>query len=90
MNINQSPYCAKGGEIMSTKNNAPKRDEFVTPYEVAKILKAEFGIERKPQMIYNYVRNNLIETEIFESQRLIRRSVAMAWCEKFAAKVTSK
>jgi hypothetical protein len=75
---------------MSTRPSKVTRDDFVTPYEISKMLKEKFGIERKPQMLYNYVRNNLIPSEIFETQRLVRKTDAIAWCEKFAAKVTSK
>lgn len=75
---------------MSSSAKKVTRADFVTPYEISKMLKENYGVERKPQMLYNYVRNNLIASEIFETQRLVRKEVAVAFCEKFVAKLNSK
>mgnify|MGYP006295155021 CR=1 FL=1 len=63
--------------------------KYVTAYQIHKMLQ-EKGIVRKPQMIYNYLRNNLIATEIVGSQKLVRLDVAEAWIEKFVAKQATK
>jgi len=67
----------------------PVRENFVTGYEICKLLKSR-GIERKPQMIYNYIKNGLIKSEIFESQKLVRVEVANEWIEKFVTKNLNK
>ena len=74
--------------MTATKKNQAA-DSFVTAYEISKMLKAQ-GVERKPQMIYNYLRNNLIPSEIVGSQKLVRKADAEAFVAKFVAKVTSK
>jgi hypothetical protein len=57
----------------------------VTGYEIQKMLK-EKGVDRKPQMIYNYIKNELIKSEVVGSQRLVKIEVANEWITKFVAK----
>lgn len=59
--------------------------EFVTPYMISKMLKSS-GIERKPQQMYTYVRNNLIPSEVVGTQRLVKIEDAEAFVVKFVAK----
>lgn len=59
--------------------------EFVTPYMIHKMLKS-CGIDRKPQQMYTYVRNNLIPSEVVGTQRLVKLEDAEAFVVKFVAK----
>ena len=74
---------------MAQSKKGAEQDIYVTAYAVSKML-AEKGVQRKPQMIYNYLRNNLIPSEIVGSQRLIKKADAEAFVAKFAEKALSK
>ena len=57
----------------------------VTGYEIHKMLLAK-GVNRKPQMIYNYIKNGLIASEIVGSQKLVTIENANSFVTKFVAK----
>jgi len=65
--------------------NENSHDVYLTAYQVCKLLELR-GVSRRPQMIYNYVKNNLIPSYEVNGQRLILTSDAITWCEKFATK----
>lgn len=58
---------------------------FVTGYQIQKMLEAK-GVVRKPQMIYNYIKNNLIKSQIHNGQKVVKIEDANAWIDKFVAK----
>lgn len=68
---------------------AVKSETHITAYALQKMLLAR-GVDRKPQMMYNYVKNGLIKTELVNGQNLIPMDVAVAFVEKFVTKVQSK
>jgi hypothetical protein len=77
---------------MATKKNTvaeTTEQQYVTAYQIHKMLR-ERGVERKPQMVYNYLRNNLIPGVDVNGQRLVKIEDAVAWIEKFSTKVLSK
>jgi hypothetical protein len=64
--------------------------ELLTPYAVSKLVNTELetlGLPPvKPQMVYNYVRNNLIPA----SNNRITKSDAEAWVTKYVARKLAK
>jgi hypothetical protein len=67
-----------------------KTNTVLTPYAVAKLANAELtkaGLtEIKPQMVYNYVKNNLIPS----TDGKIAKSDAEAWIAKYVARKAAR
>jgi hypothetical protein len=64
-------------------------ESYVTGYKIAGMLKDQ-GVTRKPQMIYNYIRNNLIKSVEVNGQRVVELGVAEEWVLKFSTKHGTK
>ena len=62
---------------------------FFTGYEICKELEKQ-GVIRKPQMIYNYMKNGLIETQVVGSQNLVSKDEKEKFVKKFVAKHGNK
>jgi len=60
----------------------PTTKTHVTGYEIQKMLKNR-GIDRKPQMIYNYIKNGLIKSEVVGIQNLVKIEIANEFVNKF-------
>jgi hypothetical protein len=66
----------------------------LTGYKVAKLANAaltEKGFAPiKPQMVYNYINNNLIPSVDVNGQKLVPADAATAWVAKFVARRTER
>jgi hypothetical protein len=74
------------GEPKMSNTTATEKVIVLTPYAVHKLvnvrLKEEGLNEVKPQMVYNYVKNNLIPS----AHGRITQSDAEAWVEKYVSR----
>src|SRR6202050_1954767 len=61
--------------------------KFLTGYAVSKLVNSRLeGAKIPPQMIYNYMSQGLIESEVHEGQRVVRAEGAEIWCDAFVTK----
>ena len=63
-----------------------RKVEYVTPYQLIRLLNSRYGGNRPTQMGYNYVKNGYIPSVIVNNQRVIEVSVAELWLEEFASR----
>lgn len=60
---------------------------FITGYKLAQVVNiklSEMNIKEIPtQMIYNYMKNQMIEFEVVEGKKVIDVEVAKVWMKKF-------
>ena len=64
------------------------KDTFLTPYRVAKIVSQYVYV--REQMMYNYVKNELIPSEVVDGRRMIGRQDAIDWSVKYITKKMNK
>jgi hypothetical protein len=69
--------------------------EHLSPYGAAKIVNltlAEMGVDKKvpPQMMYNYVRQNILPTYELDGKKYLRVTEFRIWLEKYTSKMVTK
>ena len=80
INLNLDPKV-----LENVKFEEIEGEQFVTAYQIAKMLK-NLGVERKAQQMYRYIDQKLIKSQKVNEQRLVKLSDAIAFATKFAEK----
>ena len=74
--MSKERVAPEGGEHMSTTFNTP-----LSPYRFADVT------GKRPQMVYNYIKNGLIKVSFTETGKMvISPEEATKWASKWAAK----
>lgn len=71
-------------ELMKAINVLEKTmSDFLTPYGLSKVLNTTFDINLPPQMMYNYVRNGLIDVVDRDGKKVIDKATALKFVERY-------
>tara|TARA_R110000868_G_C10611612_1_gene741435 strand:+ start:100 stop:336 length:237 start_codon:yes stop_codon:yes gene_type:complete len=63
------------------------KEDFVSPYKLSKILSKVVGKNLPPQMMYNYVKKNIIASEINSTGKIeISKEIANEWMNNYVKK----
>lgn len=62
-------------------------EDFISPYKLANLLSSFFSDKViKPQMMYNYAKNNLLPTSLSSTQKMqVSKDVAIQFCIKYVS-----
>jgi hypothetical protein len=66
----------------------PESVSSLTGYEVAKVASVVVGRYVREQLVYSYIRQNMIASVSIDGQKRVRRDVAIAWIAKYGSKHT--
>lgn len=67
--------------IETLRNELPEAP--MSPYRLAKIVNETFSIDLPPQMMYNYVRNGLLNVVEQSGSKKISKDEALAFIERY-------
>lgn len=63
---------------------------WLTAYEVSKALNEASGKNTPPQMMYNYIRQNLIPVSVVEGKKRVQLNDAIAFVTKYTTRNATK
>lgn len=65
--------------------NATLKSEFVSPYEMSKIVNETLDLDLPPQMFYNYVKKSMIASTRSETNKIaVAKDEVLRFVEKYA------